>query len=130
PMDIPPARFVQWRAVLRPGNPAASIDSVLVNYLPKNVAPQVDEVYVQPGAKFPNVQRQSGDNGPISVGPTGTTAIARFDPPVTATRDKDFVAVRWTAHDENDDDLTYSVYYKGDGETRWKLLKGDVTDKF
>ena len=130
PMDIPPARFVQWRAVLRPGNPAASIDSVLVNYLPKNVAPQVEEVYVQPGARFQNVPKQIGDNGPISVGPTGTTAIARFDQPATATRDKDYIAVRWTAHDENDDDLTYSVYYRGDNETRWKLLKSDVTDKF
>src|SRR5207245_3590512 len=52
PLDVPPARFLQWRAVLHPGTPATSIDSVLVNYLPKNVAPELEEVYAQPGARF------------------------------------------------------------------------------
>src|SRR6202040_4351891 len=33
------------------------------------------------------------------------------------------------AHEENDDQLVYSVYYRGDGETRWLLLKDDLTDK-
>jgi hypothetical protein len=37
--------------------------------------------------------------------------------------------VKWSAHDENDDQLVYSVYYRGDGETRWLLLKDDLTDK-
>jgi hypothetical protein len=45
-------------------------------------------------------------------------------------RDSDSVAVRWNAHDDNDDDLLYSVYYRGDGETRWKLLKDKLADKF
>ena len=40
------------------------------------------------------------------------------------------MAVRWTAHDENDDELVYSVYYRGDNETQWKLLKDNITDKF
>jgi hypothetical protein len=33
-------------------------------------------------------------------------------------------------HDDNDDQMTYSVFYRGDGETRWLLLKDDLTDKF
>jgi hypothetical protein len=37
--------------------------------------------------------------------------------------------VKWNAHDENDDQLVYSVYYRGEGETRWLLLKDDLTDK-
>src|SRR5216684_2584828 len=53
-LEIPPARFVQWRAVLKQGAPAARIDEVAVNYLPKNVAPVVDDVYVQAGARFPS----------------------------------------------------------------------------
>jgi hypothetical protein len=40
------------------------------------------------------------------------------------------MAVRWTAHDENDDEMAYSVYYRGDNETQWKLLKDNLTDKF
>ena len=34
------------------------------------------------------------------------------------------------ARDDNDDALAYAVYYKGDNETRWKLLKDRLTDKF
>ena len=130
PLDVPPARYLQWRAVLHPGNPAPTMDSVLVNYLPKNVAPEVEDVYVQPGARFTPVPRVGSDNGPVTVGPPGSGgAPVRYEATPTANRDKDWVAVRWVAHDDNDDDLTYSVYYRGDGETRWKLLKDGLTDK-
>jgi len=36
----------------------------------------------------------------------------------------------WLALDENDDDLIYSVYYRGEGEKQWKLLKDNVHDQF
>jgi hypothetical protein len=131
PMDIPPARFVQWRAVLHPGTPAATLDSVLVNYLPKNVAPDVEDVFVQPGAKFATMPKQPDQGGPINVGPApGGFTQTRFEATPTATRDKDYIAVRWVAHDDNDDDLLYSVYYRGDDETRWKLLKDNLSEKY
>ena len=47
-----------------------------------------------------------------------------------AVRDRDSIAVRWSARDDNDDSLVYSVYYRGEGETAWKLLKGELTDKY
>ena len=53
PVDAPPARFIQWKAVLHSGNPAPVIDSVTLNYLPKNVAPEVDEVTVLVGVAVP-----------------------------------------------------------------------------
>jgi hypothetical protein len=34
------------------------------------------------------------------------------------------------AHDDNDDQLVYSAYYRGDGETRWLLLKNNLSDRF
>jgi len=37
--------------------------------------------------------------------------------------------VRWAAHDDNGDDLIYSLYLRGDGETVWRLLKDNITDK-
>src|SRR4029078_3566203 len=51
-LNVPPARFVQWKAVLHAGNPAPSVDSVLLNYLPKNVAPDFDDVTVQVGVRY------------------------------------------------------------------------------
>ena len=36
----------------------------------------------------------------------------------------------WTAHDENDDDLRYAVYFRGEGEKEWKLLKDGLEQRF
>ena len=54
PIDAPAARFVQWKAVLKPGTPMPAVDSVLINYLPKNVAPVVDNVTVAVGSRVPS----------------------------------------------------------------------------
>ena len=36
----------------------------------------------------------------------------------------------WSAHDDNDDDLLFSVYYRGENEREWKLLKDKLDQKF
>jgi WD40 repeat protein len=130
--DVPAARFIQWRAVLKPANPPTLIDEVAINYLSKNVAPVVDEVAVQVGARF---QPQAHVSGPETVTINLGSApqlfgSPRIDPTPTANKDRGYIAVRWSAHDENDDNLVYSVYYRGDNEREWKLLKSDLTDKF
>ncbi|HEX9119918.1 MAG TPA: hypothetical protein VF840_05215 [Terriglobales bacterium] len=124
-LDVPPARFVQWKAVLHPGKPNPFISSVLINYLPKNVAPVIDEVYVQTGARFQPLSKPSVEN--VTV---GSNPAPRFEAPAPAVRDRGSMAVRWTAHDENDDEMVYSISYRGDNETQWKLLKDNITDKF
>ena len=63
-LEIPPARFVQWRAILKPANPSTQVEDVAINYLSKNVAPVVDDVTVQPGARF---QPQPHISGPESI---------------------------------------------------------------
>src|SRR6202051_620043 len=52
-LKVPPARFVQWKAALRAGSPGPRVDDVLLSYLPKNVAPEIDEIVVQPGDSLP-----------------------------------------------------------------------------
>ncbi len=47
-----------------------------------------------------------------------------------AQRDRAYIGVRWIAHDENDDDLVYSLYYRGEKEQEWKLLKAGLTEKY
>jgi len=130
--DVPAARFIQWRAVLKTANPSTQIDDVTINYLPKNVAPVVDEVVVQTGARIQPVPRISGpETVTINLGGQQPQfPNTRIDNVPTATRDRGYIAVRWSAHDENDDNLVYSVYYRGDNETNWKLLKSGLTDKF
>jgi hypothetical protein len=127
---IPAARYSQWKAVLHAGAVAPNVDSVALNYLPKNAAPEIDDVTVQVGVKYqpsPKMGNSLGsDSGASSFGGSSGT---HFEPPTPSSRDRDSIGVKWSAHDENDDQLIYSVYYRGDGETRWLLLKDNLTDK-
>jgi hypothetical protein len=125
-LSVPPARFVQWKAVLHAGATAPSVDSVLLNYLPKNVAPDFDEVSVQVGVRYQALPKPVG----VPDASAGAGSAIRFDAPPPSTRDRDSIGVKWTVRDDNDDQMVYSVYYRGDGETRWLLLKDNLSDKF
>jgi hypothetical protein len=127
---IPPARFVQWKAVLHSGSPAPRVESVTLNYLSKNVAPDVDDVGVQVGVRYQPLPRPAVPITDLSGSITPGPGQPHFEPPVPTTHDRDSIGVKWVAHDDNDDQLIYSLYYRGDGETRWLLLKDDLTDKF
>jgi len=125
---VPPARFIQWKAVLHAGTPAPRVESVLLNYLSKNIAPDIDDVGVQIGTRYQPLPKPLGASTDMSGG--ANLGQPRFEPPVPTTHDRDSIGVKWIAHDDNDDQLTYSLYYRGDGETRWLLLKDGLTDKF
>ena len=123
---IPAARYAQWKAVLHAGSTRPAVDTVTLNYLPKNVSPEIEDISVQMGVRYQPLQKSSGLNlGSDLSGSSG----GHFESPVPSMHDRDAIGVKWNAHDENDDQLVYSVYYRGDGETRWLLLKENLTDK-
>jgi len=118
-ITAPSARFIQWKAVLHPGSTAPQVDSVTVNYLQKNVAPEFDDVTVTPGVRYQPAPR-----------PVGLDPGQRFDPQPNPIHDRSSIGVKWTVRDDNDDDMVYSVYYRGDGQTRWLLLKDNLNERF
>ncbi|HJX00336.1 MAG TPA: hypothetical protein VJ453_09245 [Terriglobales bacterium] len=131
-LPIPAARFVQWKVALHPGTAGSHVESVALNYLPKNIAPVLEDVSVQVGARITSVPNQKPSSESVTI-PLGNAAAANpvhFDSPPSAVKDRDYIAVRWGAHDDNDDDLVYSIYYRGDNENEWKLLKDNLTDKY
>ncbi|GAC1437327.1 MAG: hypothetical protein NVS1B11_27230 [Terriglobales bacterium] len=124
-INSPAARFIQWKAVLHSGNPSPRLNSVRLNYLPKNVAPDIEDVTVQAGIRYqPSSKSTTGD-----IGGSGTQS-QHSDSPPPGIHDRDSIGVRWNAHDDNDDQMVYSLYYRGDGENRWLLLKDNLTDNF
>jgi len=38
------------------------------------------------------------------------------------------ITVAWQAEDPDGDRLVYAAYFRGEGETQWKLLRGDTHD--
>lgn len=127
----PPGRFLQWKAELHKDG---LLGSVGVNYLPVNSAPVVDELVVVPGARL-NPLSSMPQNQTVSIGfsAPGDGSTVTFDSgssaPLQANKDRTGVTVRWAAHDDDGDDLIYSLYLRGDGETVWRLLKDKITEK-
>jgi WD40 repeat protein len=119
PPQAPSARYVQWKAVLLPNTPPSALDSVTLFYLPKNVAPEVDDVVVNVGARVASGGRV-----------TAASSENNADAAAGTVPDKHSIAVKWKARDANDDDMVYSVYYRADGETRWKELRDGVENRY
>ena len=130
---IPGARFAQWKLDLAP---TSAVESVAINYLPLNLAPVVDEIAVQIGARVPaspapaavtTVQipfsaPPASNSFPVPVGPDTSVLSGQKDPSA--------ITVRWAAHDDNGDNLMYSVWYRGISEKTFRLLKDNLTDRF
>jgi hypothetical protein len=118
-ITAPAARFIQWKSILHPSDVAPRVESVTLNYLPKNVTPEFDDVTVTPGTRYQSAPR-----------PPNLDPGQRFDPAPNSVRDRQSVGVKWTVHDDNDDQMVCSVYYRGDGQARWLQLKDNLQEKF
>jgi len=156
-IDCPAARFVQWKAVLHgaSGMPAPAIDWFSIAYLPKNIAPQITAIAIQdPGVRVQGISMPapgmgpqtptqlrmpqpppsaSTPNSPFNAGmstPGQTPGQPHFDPVPQGFPQKGYAAVIWTADDANDDQLEFSVYFRGENESEWKLLKDKLDSKF
>ncbi len=147
--NCPGSRFAQWKVVF-PGAATQStpdISWVSVAYLPKNIAPAIDDIAVQdPGIRvagfpvqvsagmtpvqlrMPNAQGESPSGPPMNAETNGASSRAQM--PIQGFKDKGWQSVIWGAHDANDDDLIYTVYYRAEGEDEWHILKDKLTEDF
>ncbi|HXM95165.1 MAG TPA: hypothetical protein VOA64_13090 [Candidatus Dormibacteraeota bacterium] len=142
-VEVPSARFAQWKAVIRDGRSGDVIDWVSLTYLPRNVAPIIDGIALQdPGVRAQSTMGISTGQ-PVMVNikmppapPTSSLIITqsgtppKFEPPPQGVQQKGYQSVVWSAHDDNDDELRYTIYYRGENETAWKLLKDKLEQKF
>ena len=134
PGAVPPGRYAQWKANLRAG---AEITAVALNYLPRNVAPMVDEVVVALGARVAPTpaSAQPATVQVVLPAPAGVAPLISFvqdagTAPLTAQKDKNAITVRWAAHDDNGDDLMFALWYRGEDEANWRLLKDRISERF
>jgi WD40 repeat protein len=142
-VEAPSARFFQWKAVIHDGRPGDGINWVSLAYLPRNVAPVIDAIVLQdPGVRAQGNTIISTGQAPsvsLKMPPTPNAANvfiaqtitpSKFEQPPQGFREKGYQSVLWSAHDDNDDDLHYAVYYRGESEHEWKLLKDKLDQKF
>jgi sugar lactone lactonase YvrE len=145
----PASRFAQWKAVFPNATEkdTPDISWISVAYLPKNIAPVIDDIAVQdPGVRVAGFSSQTtGGPTPVqlrmpnakgsspSAPPMNAEASSSSSKPQTALqgyKDKGYQSVIWSAHDANDDDLVYTIYYRAEGERQWHVLKDKLTDNY
>ena len=143
--EAPAARFVQWKAIIHDGRPGDGIEWVSLAYEPKNVAPVIDGIALQePGVRAqgqPNLSTGAAPPAQLKFPPAPTPGgvvivnqpqnpPAKFEAPPQGTMQKGYQSVLWTAHDDNEDELKYAVYFRGEDEKDWKLLKDNLDQRF
>jgi sugar lactone lactonase YvrE len=132
----PPARFLQYEIALAAGsNDAAALSSVEIAYLPKNIAPVVEQIEITPSNyKFQVANFTPAPATNITLPPMGprrrvSTPAIDVSSSQTMTYAKGFLGVRWMAADENGDSLSYKVEIRGSDETGWTVLKDNWKEK-
>src|SRR5262249_18837466 len=136
-ISSPNARYVQWKAEFT-GRAGATpvLDNVTVAYLPQNMPPVVKSINVMTtvtsaaSAAGQKAAQQAvaaaysvtvTDTGEASAGPsTGT-------PTQTLSRAGNTqLNITWQAEDPDGDRLVYALYFRGEDETQWKLMRNGM----
>ncbi len=127
----PNARYIQWRAGL--DGPGAAVENVSIAYLPQNNPPVVRSISVtmQPNtqAGLKSAATSTSAAYSITVTDTGETSTPAGTPTQTLSHGSGSqVQVTWQADDPDGDRLLYSLYFRGEGEKEWKLLRANIPE--
>src|SRR5438445_52530 len=130
----PNARYIQWRAEL--SGPASVVRYVSIAYLPQNNPPAVRSINVTTQAPGSSSQKATGGTNSsstasysITVTDTGETSSAAGTPTQTIPHGAGpQIQVTWQADDPDGDHLAYALYFRGEDETEWKLLRSNMSE--
>jgi hypothetical protein len=129
----PNARYIQWKAEFsgRSGS-TPTLDNVAVAYLPQNLPPVVKSINVMTtvsavAAAKPAAQSSAAaysvtvtDTGDATAGSSGT-------PTQTLSRaGTNQISISWQAEDPDGDRIVYALYFRGEEESQWKLMRGNL----
>ena len=132
----PNARYVQWRAEFtRISALTPSLENVSIAYLPQNSPPLVKSVTAVmalssaqaksagtssagSSSAYSITVTDTGDAGPSTSTGTPTQTLSR-----AASQQ---LTISWQAEDPDSDKLVYTLYFRGEGEFDWKMLKANL----
>ncbi len=130
----PNARFIQWRAEFAGAASAPpELDSVTVAYLPQNSPPSLRSITVSaqaaPAASSKSASSSAASAFSITVTDTGDATTAAGTSAQTLSRPAgQQLLISWQADDPDGDKLSYSLWFRGEDEREWKLLRADISD--
>ncbi|MBM3760023.1 MAG: WD40 repeat domain-containing protein [Acidobacteria bacterium] len=131
-LQSPAARYAQWRMK---ADRDFKLRSATLNYLPRNQPPilkSVTAVLAMVPSNAPKPQAAVAasstytltitDTGEASSSSAGTASLLATRP---AGRQ---LMLSWVAEDSDSDTLQYSLHFRAEDETEWKLLKNELTE--
>ena len=128
----PSARYVQWKVVFHSADSRSPVlQDVTVAYLPRNQAPVITDVKVVARGETTSSGSLSGGSGAASFGANQASRRAGpgYASSVRPASQRTF-DITWTANDPDQDELTYALYFRGETESEWKLLQGDLKQNY
>lgn len=132
----PNARYIQWRAEFTgAAGQTPVIESVELGYLPQNTPPAVRSITasVQPpsAAKIAAAAAQGAASSAYTLTVTDTgdaPSTSSGTPTQPLTRERGQLQISWQADDPDGDRLVYGLFFRGQGESEWKLLRDRIEE--
>ncbi|MGP8248157.1 MAG: hypothetical protein ACLQVN_27045 [Bryobacteraceae bacterium] len=138
-ISSPNARYIQWKAEMGgSGGATPALQSVTVAYLPQNSPPVIKSINIVSQAVLTPAGRGAASSSSasasssapytVTVSDSGDTASSAAGTPTQtlARAAEQQISVVWQAEDPDGDRLVYNLYFRGEDETQWKLLKSDL----
>lgn len=135
-VNAPAGRYIQWKLTMPQPASDIVVDSVIVGYINRNVAPVIDAVTVlDPGVvmvsgAFPSSPQVLEATNPDEYG----IFTSLENPRDNATNQgkklfrKGYRTITWRAHDDNGDSLRYSLSFRPHGSEKWLRLRDNLED--
>ncbi len=142
-IDSPEARFVQWKAELVSEDAARSpvLQWVELVYVQRNLRPEIEDFTLHPAGVIYRQNSSFEDSLPIGRLPSPVRQALdeqRGRDAATAASSTSFLGqayylqgsqtFSWEAADPNGDQMTYSLWYRGESETAWKPVATRLTE--
>jgi len=128
----PNARYIQWRTDL--SGPGAGVENVTIAYLPQNNPPVVRSINVSTQASAGGPAKTTASSSAsaaysITVTDTGEASSAAGTPTQALSHGANSqIQVTWQADDADGDRLSYTLYFRGEDEKEWKLLRANIAE--
>ena len=136
-IDVPAARYVQWKLNMPKPSAAAAVDGVTIAFINRNVAPEIEAIVVQdPAVVFISSAYPSSQQVVEATNPDEYGIFTSLDNPrERAAADqgkrvfrKGFRTVSWRASDDNGDSLRYTLSFRQKGSEAWLRLRENIEE--
>jgi hypothetical protein len=135
----PNARFVQWRAeISADADDSPILSGVTLSYLPQNNPPVIRSLNVTTqlaaltaAGKSAAHQQPASSTYSVTVTDTGEAGASSLTGTPTQTVSRGVsqqIQISWQTEDPDGDRLVYTLYFRGEEESQWKLLRANFTE--